>query len=123
EDAIGNSTIQKRSLGKFQDTHALLEAYREGDHFARWIWLSSVRKLAIGIASMINVLSPECVILAGGITESGDDLFETLERFLSLYEWCPGDNKVFILKAQFGDMAGAIGAACFALAQPSTERK
>ena len=123
EDAIGNSTVQKRSLGKFQDTHALLEAYRKGDHFATWIWLSSVRKLALGIASMINVLSPDCVILGGGITEAGDDLFEPLEHFLSLYEWRPGDNKAFIVKAQFGDMAGAIGAACFALVQLRAQAK
>src|SRR5205823_1782825 len=102
EDAIGNVTIQKRSLGKFCDTYVLLEAYRKGDHFARWIWLTSVRKLAIGVASVINILSPECVILGGGITEAGNDLFEPLENFLSLYEWRPGDNRAIILKAQFG---------------------
>lgn len=115
ESAIGNVTIEKRSLGRFKDTHALLEAYRSGDHFARWVWLTSVRKLAIGIASIINVLSPECVILGGGITEAGKDLFEPLEKFLSVYEWRPGGNRAIILKAQFGDMAGAVGAACFAL--------
>jgi glucokinase len=114
EDAIGNVTIQKRSLGKFKDTHTLLEAYRSGDYFAQWIWLTSVRKLALGIASVINILSPECVILSGGITEAGNDLFEPLENFLSVYEWRPGNNKTQIIKAQFGDMAGAIGAACFA---------
>src|SRR3954466_6190908 len=115
EEAIGNVSIQKRSLGKFKDTHALLEAYRNGDHFAKWIWLTSVRKLAIGIASVINILSPECIILGGGITEAGTDLFEPLENFLSIYEWRPGDCKAAIVKAKFGDMAGAIGAACFAL--------
>jgi glucokinase len=115
EDAIGNCTIQKRSSGKFHDTHELLKAYRNGDHFARWIWLTSVRNLAIGIASLTNVLSPECVIIGGGITQAGSDLFEPLESFLSIYEWRAGNNKTDILKAQFGDMAGAIGAACFAL--------
>jgi glucokinase len=115
EDAIGNVTVQKRSLGKFKDTHALLEAYRSGDHFAKWVWLTSIRKLAIGIASVINILSPECIILAGGITEAGNDLFEPLENFLSIYEWRPGGSKPTILKAKFGDMAGAIGAACFAM--------
>jgi glucokinase len=115
EDAIGNCTIQKRSVGRFHDTRALLEAYRQGDHFAKLTWLSSIRKLAIGIASIINVLSPECIILGGGITEAGSDLFEPLEDFLAIYEWRPGGNKAIILKAQFGDMAGAIGAACFAM--------
>ena len=63
------------------------------------------------------MLSPECVILAGGITEAGNDLFEPLDQFLSLYEWRAGGNKTIILKSQFGDMAGAIGAACFAISQ------
>jgi glucokinase len=119
EDAIGNCTIQKRSLGVYKDTHSLLEAYRKGDHFARWVWLSSVRKLSIAIASITNILSPECVILGGGITEAGNDLMEPLESFLTLYEWRAGGNKVAILKAQFNDMSGAIGAACFASIQHS----
>ncbi len=119
EDAIGNCTVHKRSHGKFKDTHELLDAYRKGDHFARTVWLTSVKKLAVGIACVTNVLSPECVILAGGITEAGIDLFEPLEHFMSLYEWRAGGNKTSILKSQFGDMAGAIGAACFALMKDS----
>lgn len=115
ENAIGNCTVKKRSLGKYNNTQELLEANRQGDYFARWVWLSSVRKLAIGIASVTNALSPECVILGGGITEAGNDLFEPLESFLSLYEWRAGGSRTTILKARFGDMAGAIGAACFAL--------
>lgn len=117
EDAIGNCTIHKRSMGRFKDTYALLDAYRSGDHFARWVWLSSVRKLSVAIASISNMLSPECVILGGGITEAGADLLEPLESFLAVYEWRPGGNKVDIVKAQFNDMAGAIGAACFASVQ------
>jgi glucokinase len=117
EDAIGNCTVERRSHGKFKDTYALLEAYRKGDHFARWVWLTSVRKLSIAIASLTNILSPECIVLGGGIMEAGNDLTEPLETFLSLYEWRAGGNKVNIVKAQFNDMAGAIGAACFASVQ------
>ena len=115
EDAIGNCTIKKRSLGKYDFTHQLLEDYRNGDYFAQWIWLNSVRKLAIGIASFTNALSPEVVILGGGITEAGKDLFDPLESFLSKYEWRAGGNKTQIVKAYFGDLAGAIGAAGFAM--------
>lgn len=120
EDAIGNCTVEKRSLGKFKHTHDLLEAYRQGDHFARWVWLSSVRKLAIAIASITNMLSPECIVLGGGIMEAGNDLMEPLESFLSLYEWRAGGNRVAIVKAQFNDMAGAVGAACFASTQQNS---
>ena len=115
EDAIGNCTIGRRSGGKYSDTRALLEDVREGDAGAHKIWRLSVRKLAIGIASLTNVLSPERVILGGGITEAGSLLFEPLDRYLSAYEWRPGGDRAEIVQARFGDMAGAIGAAGFAM--------
>jgi len=115
EECIGNCTIEKRSKGKFQSTHALLEAYRNGDEFAKTVWLKSVKQLGIGIASITNILSPEMVVLGGGITEAGNDLFDPLSNFMDTYEWRAGGNKTTIVKAIHGDLAGAIGAACFAL--------
>lgn len=117
ENAIGNCTVQQRSGGKFADTHALLHAYRSGDPFAQRVWLQSIEKLALGIASLTNILSPECVILGGGIAEAGDDLFQPLESFLERYEWRVGGSKAAIVKARLGDMAGAAGAAHFARIQ------
>lgn len=115
EECIGNCTIEKRSNGKFQSTHELLEAYRNGDEFAKTVWLKSVKQLGIGIASITNILSPEMVVLGGGITEAGNDLFDPLSNFMDTYEWRAGGNKTTIVKAIHGDLAGAIGAACFAL--------
>jgi glucokinase len=122
EDAIGNCTIEKRTMGRYKYTHELITACKEGDPFAGMIWLNSVRQLAIGIASITNVLSPEAVILGGGITEAGDSLFKPLEDFLGLYEWRAGGNRTKILKAAFGDLAGAIGAAGFALMQQDKQK-
>lgn len=115
EECIGNCTIEKRSGGKFVSTQELLEAYRNNDSLAAEIWLKSIRQLALGIASISNVLSPQFIILGGGITEAGNDLFDPLEQYLAKYEWRPGGARSIIKKAEFGDMAGAVGAACFAL--------
>lgn len=115
EECMGNCTIEKRSKGKFQSTQELLDAYRNGDEFAKSIWMKSVRQLGIGIASITNILSPEIVVLGGGITEAGSDLFQPLSQFMDIYEWRAGGNKTTIVKAIHGDLAGAIGAACFAL--------
>lgn len=114
EDAMGNCSIVKRSAGRFSSTHQLLEALRQGDNFARDIWHTSVKKLAIALASLTNILSPETIILGGGITEAGNDLFDPLEKYMAQYEWRTGGNQTQIVKAQFGDLAGAVGAACFA---------
>lgn len=114
EDAIGNCSIEKRSSGKFITTFQLLEAYRNGDSFAKEIWLTSVKKLAIGLASLTNILSPEMIIVGGGIAEAGLDLFGPLEHFMDQYEWRAGGNRTEIVKAQYGDFSGSVGAACFA---------
>ena len=115
EECIGNCSIEKRSKGKFDSTHALLDAYRNGDGFAKEVWLKSVEQLAIGLASVINILSPEMIVLGGGIVQAGNDLFDPLNIFIDKYEWRPGGTRTAIVKADHADLAGAIGAACFAM--------
>ena len=117
EDAIGNLTVEQRSHGKFSNTFQIIDAYRKGDTFATWLWLSSVRKLAISIASYVNILSPEAVIIGGGIAQAKDALMDPLQTFLDLYEWRPGGKKTKLKLAHFSDLAGAIGAAGFALSK------
>jgi glucokinase len=115
EDCIGNCTIEKRTHGKFSSTQLLLNSCKQGDDFAKGIWVKSVRQLAIGLASITNILSPEIIVLGGGIAEANDDLFIPLRNFMQQYEWQAGGNKVTIVKAIHGDLAGAIGAAAFAM--------
>ena len=117
EDAIGNCTIAKRSFHKYQFTHELLEDYRKGDDFATWLWLDAIQQLAVGISSLTNILSPEVVIIGGGMSAANEDLFRPLEKFMELYEWRAGGNHTRIVKATFGDLAGAIGAASFTIMQ------
>jgi glucokinase len=121
EECIGNVTLEKRSQGKFTSTLQMLNAYRNGDAFAKEVWLKSVKQLAIGLASVTNILSPEIIVLGGGITECGKDLFEPLKEYMSIYEWRAGGNNVQIVKATYGDMAGATGAACFAMEKVNNE--
>lgn len=114
EDAIGNCTIEKRTAGRFTSTQQLLESVRSGDPRSTDIWLTSLKKLAIGLATLTNILSPEMIILGGGITDAGKELFDPLEKFMAQYEWRTGGNRTILVKAQYGDLSGAVGAACFA---------
>lgn len=117
EDAIGNITIAQRSYGQYQSTFELLEGFKRGESFATWLWLDSIRKLAICIASSINVISPEAVIIGGGISQAEGALMKPLQEFLALYEWRPAGKHTPLRPAQFSDMAGALGAAGFALSK------
>jgi glucokinase len=117
EVAIGNCTVAARSRGRFQTTHDLVTAYNTGDAEATAVWLKSVRALACAIASFVNILDPQAVVIGGGIARSGAALFEPLQRFLDDVEWRPGGRQVKILPALLGEFAGAFGAACHALRQ------
>jgi glucokinase len=117
EDAIGNHTLYERSNGRYSNTLDLVRDYESGAAYAADIWLTSVRKLAVGIASFINILSPEAVILGGGISKAGDSLLNPLRQYLSEYEWRPGQPPTPIRLAEFSDVAGALGAAAFALSK------
>jgi glucokinase len=117
EDCIGNCTIEKRSKGKFSSTQEMLTAYKDGDSFAKGVWMKSVKQLAVGLASITNILSPEIIVLGGGIAEAGNVLFEPLQDYMAAFEWRAGGNKVEIVKAFYGDLAGTLGAASFALSK------
>lgn len=114
EEAVGEAGLARRSLGRFTSTYDLVQAHLLGDTWATYVWLDSVRKLALGIASFCNAFSPELVVLAGGITKAGNALTDTLSDFMDLYEWRPGGKATPIRIAHFQDYAGAIGAALFA---------
>ena len=115
EYAVGNFSIAERTEGKFKSVQELVRAYESGDEEATKYWLTSVQKLAVGIASLTNILSPQCIVLGGGIAAgAGDALFEPLKRYMAKYEWRPGGHQVQIKRAELGSYAGAIGAAFFA---------
>jgi len=111
EDAVGNHSVHARSAGRFLSTTDLIAAANAGDPRAATLWQTTIRDLAAGIASLINVLDPEAVVLGGGIAEAGDDLFLPLAAEMERVEWRPLGHGVPILHAALGEWAGAIGAA------------
>jgi glucokinase len=116
EDAIGDCTVHERSHGRFESTYDLVEAHRAGDGVATKIWLRSVKFLAAGVVSLVNVVDPEIVIIGGGIAVgAGDVLFEPLQHYVERWEWRPTGNAVKIVPAQLSEYAGACGAAYEAL--------
>jgi glucokinase len=111
EDAIGDCSLKARTQGRFDSTEALVAASKRNDRQARRVWLKSVQALAAAIASLINVLDPEVVIIGGGIAKAGPDLFRPLKQNLARFEWRPGGARARVVRAKLGDRAGAFGAA------------
>ncbi|MDP6539769.1 MAG: ROK family protein [Planctomycetota bacterium] len=122
EDAVGECSLERRSEGRFRTTRELVTAAAAGDEGARAVWERSVRSLACAVASAINVLDPQAVILGGGAARAGAALFELLEAELDAIEWRPLDRRVPVLPAQLGPLAGAVGAARHATLTTRTQR-
>jgi len=115
EDAVADWSVERRTGGRFTSTAELVSAVEAGDVQAASAWGRVVRSLAAGIASLVNILDPEIVVVGGGIARAGDTLFEPLRREMIDVEWRPLGEAVPIVPAELGDFAGAIGAARFAM--------
>jgi glucokinase len=115
EQMIGNCTLPARSGGRFTLTRQLVDAHLAGDAQATEIWLRSIFNLAAGITSIINAIDPEVIILGGGIAQAGPALFDPLTHFMEKLEWRPQGERVEIIPAALGDLAGTLGAAYYAL--------
>jgi glucokinase len=120
EDAIGEHTLPRRSGGRFGTTVQLVTACSEGDEIAAAIWLQSIRALAAGIASIINIVDPEIIVIGGGMAHAGDTLFIPLDRELDRLEWRPTGETIPIVPAMLGEWAGAYGAARHAMQRETT---
>ena len=58
----------------------LKEAALHGDRLALRLWKQAGERLGITLASIVNLLNPEWIVLAGGLSRAGDLLLKPLER-------------------------------------------
>ena len=111
EVMIGECTVRERTRGRYPTTEALVAAQGAGDVEATQLWQRSVYALACAIASAINIVDPEVIVIGGGIAQAGEALFTPLAAALERVEWRPGGHRVPIVPATLGEWAGALGAA------------
>ena len=69
------------------------------------------RYLGIGIANMVTVLTPDRVVVGGGVAAAGEILFAPIRAELGRRVRMTGSATVEIVPAELGIWAGAIGAA------------
>jgi glucokinase len=69
------------------------------------------RWLGIGIANMIAVVSPDRVVIGGGVAAAGDVLFDPIRAELGRRVRTTDLAAVELVPAELGVWAGSIGAA------------
>jgi glucokinase len=90
---------------------AAVAAAHDGDQRALEGLADVGRYLGIGIANMITVISPDRVVIGGGVAAAGDLLLDPIRREVRRHVFTTSLDPVEIVMAALGTWAGAIGAA------------
>lgn len=101
EHAAIRSGVLKKAIAKKDDV--VIETITEAGKY-----------LGLGLASMVNFVNPQRIILGGGVIESVDLLFRQAE-YWTRHEALPkAGEEVEIVKSKLGDYSGVVGAAVIA---------
>ena len=93
----------------------LAKAMRRGDKLTAKVMRRTQKYLGIGVASIINFLNPEMIVLGGGVIEAmGDGFLAGIRRVTEKHVLPSTMNGVQIVGAKLGDNAGVIGGAVLA---------
>ena len=103
EDMCGND------LGNIT-AKMIADAAKQGDAVAWDVFNRSAEFLGIGIAGLINLLSPEAIVIGGGVAQSGDILFDMVRKTVNSRALNKISREVSILPATFGMRAAVMGA-------------
>lgn len=110
----GSSSILKDLYnGNFYKVTAedIYNAALEGDSLSRTVLKEAGKNLGIGIANLINIFSPDAIILTGGLLGAWNIYVESAIQEASKRTLKELYRKVKIIPSSLGDNAGIIGAA------------
>jgi glucokinase len=102
EDAPGGTAIRSGILAK---------AVAEGDQLTIDTLVEAGHYLGLGLASIVNIVSPTRIILGGGVIEAVGLLFDVARDHTHREALPAAAGRTEIVKAGLGDNAGVVGAA------------
>lgn len=115
-----NSALSKEDVSAIT-AEMISEHAEEGDAYCREVVQETGRWLGLGIASLVNLLNPEKVILSGGLTQAGELLFGPIRETVNTSAFEVPARRVEIIPAGLGLDAGVIGAAAAAMERLESE--
>jgi glucokinase len=86
------------------------DAATQGDEIAREVVRDTAKFLGIGVANLLNIFNPDVVVIAGGVTQAGDALFEPMRAEVRRRAFRPAVEACRIVAATLPGTAGVVGA-------------
>jgi len=84
---------------------------RDGNKFALEFWENYGRDLGTGLASLIYVLTPEAIVIGGGVSASAEYFFPATLAEIERRVLPSSRAGLQLLRAELGNQAGMVGAA------------
>ena len=84
---------------------------KAGDTDALTFWQNYGRDLGAGLASLIYILTPEAIIIGGGVSASAEFFFPAVQAEIERRVLPSSRAGIQLLPAQLGNQAGMVGAA------------
>ncbi len=107
-----DSALQQFLLeGKDVTPKVLNELAERGDALCLETLRETGELLGIALVSVVNLLNLELIVIAGGISNAGEKLFEPIRRKIRELALPLPRSTVQVKKAEMGDRAGVVGAA------------
>ncbi len=109
----GKSILREYSDGNFYKItpEDVYKAALEGDSLSREVFRGVGKYLGIGIANLVNIFSPEAIIIGGGLIGAWDLFIEELKKEYLKRVLEPLSTNMHILKATLKKESGSMGAA------------
>ncbi len=99
------------------DGRFIINLYKKGDSLATQVLEEHWRDLGHGIAGLVNIFSPQRVVVGGGIVEAGDFYIQRLDSYFRRFVMPDCSNHTVLCAAELGNKAGMLGAAQWAFSR------
>ncbi len=103
----------RKMVGGDLDTLTAATVYNaahDGDALALEVVRDTAKFLATGVANLLNLINPDVVVIAGGVTKAGDHLFEPLRAEVKRRAFRPAVAACRIVPGSLPGTAGMVGA-------------
>jgi glucokinase len=107
-------TLVDGDLDRITAAH-VSQAASQGDALAQEMLKVAGFYIGVGIVNLIHIFNPELFVIGGGVSKSGDILFEAIRQVVRERAMASIQEGVRIVPASLGDDVGLLGAACLLL--------
>jgi glucokinase len=110
----GTSSLSKLSITKDFTADDMAREAKEGDDFSLMMIERTGKYIGTGVASVINLLNIERIVLGGGVMQAGDLILNPIIQEAKRRAFLPCFEATQIVLAALGEDAATIGAAMLA---------